>query len=135
MSSEVADAFASFRVLTQLLACLQGRDFASRALQVNFAGTAVALKFGTDFTPFRFKCFTCLEGCRLCTCSRTAPTWGFTDEVIGISPRGSNRKLGFCLEGCKLCVNSRRSSRNQTLRTCRPNICTCRHTFPYIKHT
>ena len=53
-SSEVADAFASFRFFARLLACLHVRHFASRALQVNFTGTAVAFKFGTDFD--RGKC-------------------------------------------------------------------------------
>jgi len=54
---EVTDALASCRVLTRLLACLQGRNFASRAVQVNFTGTAVAYKFGTDLDPTTWRDF------------------------------------------------------------------------------
>lgn len=54
---EVADTFASSIVFTRLLACLQGRDFAWRALHINLTTppstvcVPVAFTFGTDLDP------------------------------------------------------------------------------------
>ena len=58
----VSDTLTSGRVFTRLFACLQGRHFASRAVQENFTRAAIAFEFGTDFDPrTRFRYGGCHE--------------------------------------------------------------------------
>ena len=54
---EVTDTLAFFCVFARLLACLNVWHFASRALQENFTGTAVALEIGTDLDPGTWRDF------------------------------------------------------------------------------